>query len=195
MSKMKKCKACSKEIATNAKSCPGCGAKNKKPIYKRAWFWAVAVIVVVGTSGGSDTDNSKETNSGNVESVQEVSQSNSENAIAENESKDKVEDNVPKEYKSALEKAKSFTDEMNLSKVRLYEMLTSTSDYYDTHFTAEAAQYAVDNVGVDWKESALKRAKLYRKAVSLSTEGIYDELTAMEYTEEEIQYAIDNLDK
>ena len=39
-------------------------SKNKKPIYKRAWFWAVAVIVVVGTSGGSDTDNSKETNSG-----------------------------------------------------------------------------------------------------------------------------------
>ena len=168
-------------------------SKNKKPIYKRAWFWAVAVIVVVGTSGGSNTDNSKETNSGNTESVQEVSQSNSENAIAENESKDKVEDNVPEEYKSALEKAKSYTDEMNLSKARLYEMLT-VSDYYNNYFSAEAAQYAVDNVGVDWKESALKRAKLYRKAVSLSTEGIYDELTAMEYTEEEISYAIDNLD-
>lgn len=170
-------------------------SKNKKPIYKRAWFWAVAVIVVVGTSGGSDTDNSKETNSGNAESVQEVSQSNNENTIAENKSEDKAENTVPEEYKSALKKAKSFTDEMNLSKVRLYEMLTSTSDYYDTHFTPEAAQYAVDNVGVDWKESALKRAKLYRKAASLSTEGIYDELTAMEYTEEEIQYAIDNLDK
>ena len=168
-------------------------SKNKKPIYKRAWFWAVAVIVVVGTSGGSDTDNSKETNSGNAESVQEVSQSNRENTIVENESKDKVEDNVPEEYTSALEKAKSYTDEMNLSKARLYEMLT-VSDYYNHYFSAEAAQYAVDNVGVDWKESALKRAKLYRKAVSLSTEGIYDELTAMEYTEEEISYAIDNLD-
>ena len=53
-------------------------SKNKKPIYKRAWFWAVAVIVVAGTAGGSDTDNSKETNSGNIESVQEVSQSNNE---------------------------------------------------------------------------------------------------------------------
>lgn len=169
-------------------------SKNKKPIYKRAWFWAVAVIVVVGTSGGSDTDNSKETNSGNAESVQEVSQSNNENTIAENESEDKAENTVPEEYKSALKKAKSFTDEMNLSKVRLYGMLTSTSDYYDTHFTPEAAQYAVDNVGVDWKESALKRAKIYRKVSSLSTEAIYDELTAMEYTEEEIQYAIDNLD-
>ena len=169
-------------------------SKNKKPIYKRAWFWAVAVIIVVGTSGGSDTDNSKETNSGNTESVQEVSQSNNENIITENESEDKAEDIVPEEYKSALEKAKSYTDEMNLSKARLYEMLT-VSDYYNHYFSAEAAQYAVDNVGIDWKESALKRAKLYRKAVSLPTEGIYNELTAMEYTEEEIQYAIDNLDK
>ena len=170
-------------------------SKNKKPIYKRVWFWAVAVIIVVGATGGSDTDNSKETNSGNVESVQEVSQSNSENAIAENESKDKVEDNVPEEYKSALKKAKSYTDEMNLSKARLYEMLT-VSDYYNHYFSAEAAQYAVDNVGVDWKESALKRAKIYRNVASLSTEAIYDELLiGMEYTEEETQYAIDNLDK
>ena len=197
MSKIKKCKACSKEIATNAKSCPGCGAKNKKPIYMVYGLWAIIFGIAIGTGGSdSDTDNSKETNSGNIESVQEVSQSNSENTIVENESKDKVEDNVTEEYKSALEKAKSFTDEMNLSKVRLYEMLTSTSDYYDTHFTSEAAQYAVDNVGVDWKESALKRAKIYRNVASLSTEAIYDELLiGMEYTEEETQYAIDNLDK
>ena len=195
MSKMKKCKACSKEIATNAKSCPECGAKNKKLIYMVYGLWAIVFIIAIGTGGSdSDTDNSKEINSGNVESVQEVSQSNDENTVIENESEDKTEDAIPEEYKSALKKAKSYTDEMNLSKARLYEMLT-VSDYYNDHFTAEAAQYAVDNVGVDWKESALKRAKLYRKAVSLSTEGIYDELTAMEYTEEEIQYAIDNLDK
>jgi len=35
MSKMIKCKSCSQEIASSAKSCPGCGAKNKKPIYKK----------------------------------------------------------------------------------------------------------------------------------------------------------------
>ena len=175
--------------------CKNYSKESKKPIYKRAWLGALAIVIVAGTTGCSDVDNSKEVNSGNVEAAQEVSQDNGENAIAENESKDKVEDNVPEEYKSALEKAKSFTDEMNLSKVRLYEMLTSTSDYYDTHFSAEAAQYAVDNVGVDWKESALKRANIYRNVASLSTEGIYEELTAMEYTEEEIQYAIDNLDK
>ena len=148
-------------------------SKNKKPIYKRVWFWAVAAIIVVGATGGSDTDNSKEINSGNT--------------IVENESENKAEDMISEEYKSALKKAKLYTDDMNLSKARLYEKLT-----YE--FTAEAAQYAVDNVKVDWKESALKRAKLYQKAASLSSEEIYDELTAMEYTEEEIQYVMDNLD-
>ena len=147
-------------------------SKNKKPIYKRVWFWAVAVIIVVGATGGSDTDNSKEINS--------------ENTIVENESENKAEDMISEEYKSALKKAKLYTDDMNLSKARLYEKLT-----YE--FTAEAAQYAVDNVKVDWKESALKRAKLYQKAASLSPEEIYDELTVMEYTEEEIQYVMDNL--
>ena len=143
MSKMKKCKACSKEIATNAKSCPGCGAKNKKPVYKRVWFWVVAAIIAVGAASSSDTNNSKENNSGNVESVQEVSQSNDENSVVENESENKVEDNIPKEYKSALKKAKSYSDNMNMSKARLYKQLTSE---YGELFTAEEAQYAIDNL-------------------------------------------------
>ena len=35
MSKMKNCKVCGAEIATSAKSCPKCGAKNKKSIWKQ----------------------------------------------------------------------------------------------------------------------------------------------------------------
>ena len=37
-SKMIHCKACGKEISAKAPSCPGCGAKNKKPFY----FWRLA---------------------------------------------------------------------------------------------------------------------------------------------------------
>lgn len=55
MSKLIKCKSCEKEISANAKSCPGCGAKNSKPFYKKAWFWILAVIVVAGI-GGSGSD-------------------------------------------------------------------------------------------------------------------------------------------
>ncbi len=44
--KMKPCKSCGNAISKNAKVCPSCGAKNKKPIYKRIWFWIVAAIII-----------------------------------------------------------------------------------------------------------------------------------------------------
>ena len=58
--KMIKCKACGADIASNAKSCPNCGAKNKKPIYKRVWFWALIFIIIiaaVSAIGGDDSPN------------------------------------------------------------------------------------------------------------------------------------------
>jgi RNA polymerase subunit RPABC4/transcription elongation factor Spt4 len=53
--KTKNCKTCNAEIASNAKVCPSCGAKIKKPIYKRIWVWAIAIIVIIAiasTTGG-----------------------------------------------------------------------------------------------------------------------------------------------
>lgn len=47
------CKNCGAEIAANAKACPKCGAKNKKPIYKRPWVIVLAVLIVLGVIGGS----------------------------------------------------------------------------------------------------------------------------------------------
>lgn len=193
MSKMTQCKSCAKEIATSAKSCPGCGAKNKKPIYKRVWFWIIAIIIVIGATGGSDTDDSKEINSVNIKSEQEVSQNNSENITVKNKSENKVEDNIPTEYKSALRKAKLYSDTMNMSKAGLYDQLTSE---YGEKFTAEAAQYAIDNITVDWKENALKKAKSYQETMAMSPSAIYDQLISEygeKFTAEEAQYAIDNL--
>lgn len=56
MSKMIKCKTCGVNIAKSAKSCPSCGAKNKKPFYMRWWFVLIAVFVIIGavSSGGSN---------------------------------------------------------------------------------------------------------------------------------------------
>ena len=175
-------------------------SKNKKPMYKRAWLGALAIVIVAGTVGCSDVDNSKEVNSGNVETVQEVSQNNSENTIAENESEDnvpiedKVEDKVPTEYKSALKRAKLYSDVAHLSKVALYDQLISEDG---GNFPAEAAQYAVDNLEVDWKENALKKAKLYQETMAMSPNAIYNQLTSEfgeMFTAEEAQYAIDNLE-
>lgn len=56
--KMIKCKACGAEIAANAKVCPNCGAKNKKPFFKKPVFWIfiviVALIIGVSSSGSKE---------------------------------------------------------------------------------------------------------------------------------------------
>ena len=46
---MTACKNCGAQIAKNAKVCPSCGAKNKKPFYKRVWFILLIVILAIGT--------------------------------------------------------------------------------------------------------------------------------------------------
>ncbi|WP_042274662.1 Ltp family lipoprotein [[Clostridium] dakarense] len=105
-----------------------------------------------------------------------------------------VEEDVPTEYKSALRKAKTYSDTMSMSKAGLYEQLTSE---YGEKFPQEAAQYAIDNVEADWKENALKKAKTYQKDMAMSSSAIYDQLISdygEKFTEEEAQYAIDNLE-
>lgn len=180
MAKMIKCKSCSKEIASSAKSCPGCGAKNKKPIYKRPWFIVIAfflVVAVISRLGDSNTTDSGTTGTAEKDVLVDK----------------KVEDNVPTEHKSALRKAKTYSDTMSMSKDGLYNQLTSDAG---EKFSQEAAQYAIDNVEADWKENALKKAKTYQESMAMSSSAIYDQLISSageKFTQEEAQYAIDNL--
>jgi RNA polymerase subunit RPABC4/transcription elongation factor Spt4 len=53
MSKMVNCKYCNNEIASKAKVCPHCGAKNKKPFYKAVWFYILIAVVVIGVSSSA----------------------------------------------------------------------------------------------------------------------------------------------
>lgn len=105
-----------------------------------------------------------------------------------------TEENIPTEYKSALTKAKLYSDEMFMSKEAIYDQLTSE---YGEKFTKEAAQYAVDNLDANFKENALEKAKTYQDEMSMSPSAIYDQLTSKygeKFTKEEAQYAIDNLE-
>lgn len=49
------CKKCGKEIAKIAVICPGCGAKIKKPAYKKWWFWLIIIVFFAAVSSPSDT--------------------------------------------------------------------------------------------------------------------------------------------
>ena len=191
MSKVIQCKTCSKEIASNAKFCPGCGAKNKKPIYKRPWFIVIAFLIIVGAIGGAGDDSSSSSDNVTNTTGQEISQN--QNTEEVNSVEEVVED-VPTEYKSALRQAETYSDMMHMSKAGIYDQLTSE---YGGQFTEEAAQYAIDNVEADWKENALKSAQNYQETMAMSPNAIYDQLTSEygeQFTAEEAQYAIDNLE-
>lgn len=62
---MKSCPSCSQSIAANAAVCPHCGAKQKKPFYKRVWFIALCIVIVIavaapkGESGSEQAKPSK----------------------------------------------------------------------------------------------------------------------------------------
>ncbi|WP_365845225.1 Ltp family lipoprotein [Clostridium sp.] len=137
MAKMIQCKSCSRDIASNAKSCPGCGAKNKKPVYKRLWFIVIVLLVIAGAMGAIGNGDSTKTNSGTDVAGQEITQNQNTKEDAP------VEEKVPAEYKSALRKAKTYSDTMSMSKSGIYDQLTSE---YGEKFTAEEAQYAIDNL-------------------------------------------------
>lgn len=98
------------------------------------------------------------------------------------------------EQKNALKKAESYSSMMHMSKAKIYEQLTSE---YGEGFSAEAAQYAIDNIVADWNANALAKAKSYQTTMNMSKQKIYQQLTSEygeAFTAAEAQYAIDNLE-
>ena len=84
MAKLINCKSCGAEIASNAKSCPQCGAKNSKPIFKKWWFWVIIIIVIggIGSAAGGGSDEPKKV------------ASSSEEQSTTTESKDSINDTI-----------------------------------------------------------------------------------------------------
>lgn len=100
---------------------------------------------------------------------------------------------TPIEYKNALKKAQSYSNMMHMSKAGIYDQLTSDMG---EGFSAEAAQYAVDNLNADYNKNALEKAKSYQSRMAMSKDSIYDQLTSSygeKFTAEEAQYAVNNL--
>lgn len=104
-----------------------------------------------------------------------------------------AQSDVPAEYSNALKQAGQYSNLMHMSKQGIYDQLVSE---YGGQFSAEAAQYAVDNVQADWNANALESAKSYSDTMHMSKQGIYDQLISdygEKFTAEEAQYAVDNL--
>ncbi|MFW3538033.1 Ltp family lipoprotein [Vagococcus fluvialis] len=105
----------------------------------------------------------------------------------EEQAKRDAVNNAPREHRNALKTAKDYLNYSSFSKTGLYEQLLFEE------YPAEAAQFAIDNIEVDWNSEALKTAKSYLDYSSFSDSGLYDQLLFEGFTNEQAQYAIDNL--
>lgn len=196
--KMTKCKACGQEIAKSAKACPHCGAKNKKPIFKKWWFWAIIVVlfIAIGTSGNDTSTENVENNNTKVESSvstteketntqkEEVTQQETTEQEETKETEPKVE--MTTGQKNALNSAKSYLDFSAFS----YEGLIKQLEF--EKYSHEDAVFAADNCGADWNEQALKAAKSYLDFTALSYTGLIKQLEFENYTTEQATYGADN---
>ena len=76
------CKKCGQEIDKKAVICVNCGCNIKKPIFKKWWFWVVAVFVVIiigsATSGTSEETVGNSENIGSNVSQQDITYANVE---------------------------------------------------------------------------------------------------------------------
>ncbi|MHA2790151.1 Ltp family lipoprotein [Corynebacterium sp. S7] len=153
----------------------------------------VAALIVIGVasnmgSGSSDSASVATDSSVSAEALPAGDSSADQGGAAQEDS------NVSADFKNALRQADTYSNTMHMSKAGLYDQLTSE---YGGQFSAEAAQYAVDNVDADWNANALEKAKTYSDEMHMSKAGVYDQLTSSygeQFTAEEAQYAVDNVD-
>lgn len=95
--KMMTCKHCGQEIAASAKICPHCGGKNKPPIYKRGWFIALIVLIILYAIGSSDSSsNTASSTSTSASSTKaEVSSSSSSVTVSSSVESDSSTSEIP----------------------------------------------------------------------------------------------------
>lgn len=63
------CKKCGRETENGAKVCVYCGnVLNKKPIYKKWWFWLIIAVIVIGIGGSAGYGDKPKKEKGNVSS-------------------------------------------------------------------------------------------------------------------------------
>lgn len=116
---------------------------------KKGWLWGcggcggclvLLILIIIGISACT------------------ASFSNSNNSLNSNntEQQSSNDSDATREQKSALNKAKTYSDVMHMSKQGIYDQLISDAR---EKFPEDAAQYAIDNLKVDYKKNALEKAK------------------------------------
>lgn len=184
------CQKCGKEIPDGSKKCPFCETENKAKKSPKGCLLACIIIIAIFTliaviSQSGNNDNQTETADATTTYIQQNDETSKKT--------EKTSATVSREFTNALKQAKSYSDNLHMSKKAIYHQLTSE---YGGKFPADAAQYAIDNLQADYKYNALQQAKSYQNNLNMSKQAVYDQLVSEyggKFTAEEAQYAVDNL--
>lgn len=158
---------------------------------KKSVIVAIGIVCVLGgVIAFSSNDNQASREENVVQEKATTNQDKQDDAVVIEMNYD-----IPMEYKSAIAHADTYANILYMSKQGVYDQLVSE---YGGQFSAEAAQYAIDNIQADWNANALEKAKQYQDRLHMSPEAIRDQLTSEygeKFTQEEADYAISNLPK
>lgn len=94
---------------------------------------------------------------------------------------------VSREQRNALKSAENYLSFSGFSEQGLREQLEFEE------FPADAIDYALNNVEVDWNEEALQSAQNYDEIGGMSDEGLRGQLEYEGFSAEQIEYALSNL--
>lgn len=178
---MTTCKYCGKIISKTAKSCPHCGGRFKKPVYKRWWFIVIVVVVVLGilgSLGGGSTPNSNDLPSSGHATVRPDGSTDGNSF--------EIDGGWTINQKNVMKRAKDYLSLMAFSYTGLIEQLE-----YE-QFSHEDAVWAADNCNADWSEQALLKAKDYLDTMAFSYTGLISQLEYEGFTSEQATYGADN---
>jgi hypothetical protein len=161
--------------------------RNKKEFYKKWWFWAIAILVLIIAFSPKSSETQPNSNTG-AESEKVV-----EDEATVIEPEKYTAPKVSAENVSALAKATMYANTMDMSRDSVHEQLVSE---YGEKFKPAAANYAMEHVKADWKKNALAKAKMYQNEMDMSPAAIRDQLVSEygeKFTESEANYAMENL--
>lgn len=181
-------------IAKDAKTCPNCGAKNKKPVYRRWWFGILLLLVIVIAAGTisdkvkekKDEERYKETMeeledlSAMQELLEETESEITEESIVEEESEEDIVqetvdteesenriDGMRPEFKEAMDSYEAFFDEY-CEFMKAYDAgstdLKLLAEYTD--FMQQAAEVSADFAKWQEEESMNEAEILYYAQVN-----------------------------
>lgn len=178
-------------------------AKTKKPIYKRWWFWVVAVIVVfgvIGSIGGGAKDPAATDAAASSSSPSPAPSSAAPTTTAPTTTAAQATTVAPTTtkaaspppapttpalttaQKNAVSKAGDYLGYTAFSRSGLIKQLEFDG------FSTEDATFAVDKVNPDYNKQAAKKGKDYLGYTSFSHSGLVNQLEFDGFTAEQAEY-------